>query len=93
MLSTFSITLCGAFGGRLLGETGTSLRGLMGLCLGTAPRHQQPRTVGVLRGEAAISGSERKYDFSHIMFRNILGWLNSDRDNWSGEIRRQPGLI
>ncbi len=49
--------------------------------------------LGVLRGEAAIAGSEGKRDFSHYILRNILGWLNSDRDNWSGEFRRQPNLI
>jgi hypothetical protein len=30
-----------------------------------------------------IIGTEGKYHVSH----NILGWLNSDRDNWSGETR------
>jgi hypothetical protein len=39
--------------------------------------------------DVAACGSEQRDGIS----QNILEWLNSDRDNWSGESRIKPDLI
>jgi hypothetical protein len=105
MLSTITITLRGGFGGRLLGEMGNLLRGFMGLyrnqhmlglgrryCLlaakPTSPIHPSGQFDSIKLSVAAC-GSEQRDGIS----QNILEWLNSDRDNWSGESRVKPDLI